>query len=119
MKALTQFNEFNWKGFSKDKVFVVTGVSEWRDYDTKQHMGTKVEVVISVDNTQYQQRDGKQISNLYEKLTFKVGKDIQVPIGAEVIPVNPVCSIYGEFRNQLSVRCDDVQASQNGTGGKD
>ena len=55
-------------------------------------------------------KDGTgEYSNLFEKFTVKVFKDINVPVGATVELVNPVGTVYGEFRNQLSVRADDVR----------
>lgn len=112
MKALYLFLMFLWDEFSKGKEFTVTAVSDWLDYDSKKKLGTRVDVVISADATPYQMKDGKQVSNLFEKLSFKVRKDITVSIGAKVVPVNAVATIYGQFRNQLSVKCDDIQVIQ-------
>ncbi len=116
MKALYLFFTFLWANFAADKEFTVTGVSDWLDYQTKQKLGTRVDVVISADATPYQSKDGQQVSNLYEKLAFKVHKDITVPIGAKVVPVNAVATVYGQYRNQLSVKCDDIQVVQAGKG---
>ncbi len=46
---------------------------------------------------------------MFEKLTFKVARDINVSEGDAVIPVDPQITIYGEFRNQLSVKCADIK----------
>ena len=110
MKGLTQFLEFNYPAFAEGKTFVVTGISEYLDYETKAHLGTKVECVISSDNTVYKFKDGEEFSNLFEKITFKVSKDVKFPLRTQVVPKNPVASIYGEYRNQLSVKCDDIVA---------
>ena len=85
-------------------------VMPWQDYDTKALLGTKVETVITVDNTPYQPgADGTVQTNLFEKVTFKVAKnDVNVKVGDFVKPVNAVATIYGEFQNQLSVKADDV-----------
>lgn len=109
MKGLNQFLGFDWGGFAAGKAFIVTSVSELLDYNTKAHLGTKVECVIGADNTPYKFKDGETFTNRYEKITFKVSKDVNIPIDARVMPVNAVATIYGEYRNQLSVKCDDIQ----------
>lgn len=109
MKNLNSFIEFNWKAFAEGKTFLVTGISEYQDFDTKAHLGTKVECVIIEDNTHYKTKGGEAVSNRYEKITFKVAKDVNIPVDSKVVPVNAVASIYGEFRNQLSVKCDSIQ----------
>lgn len=106
------FLKFIWDEFCAGKEFTVTGVSEWVDYESKAHLGTKVDVVISADATTYKAKDGQQISNLYERLTFKIAKNVTVPIGAKVVPVNAVATVYGQYRNLLSVKCDDIQVVQ-------
>ncbi len=108
MKGLNQFVAFDWDRFAEGKVFVVTNVSEYTDYETKNHLGTKVEAVIAVDRTPYAFKDGKQFSNLYEKITFKVAKDVKVPLESRVKPKGVTATIYGEYRNLLSVKCQDI-----------
>ena len=71
--------------------------------------GNKVDVVIAEDNTAYDTKDGENVTNQYEKLSFKIKKDVKVPMNARVIPVNPVAVVYGEYRNQLSVTADDIK----------
>lgn len=112
LKKLSQFVHFDFKGFMEGKICLVVGISEWVDHDTKKHMGTKVEVVIVEDKTQYVHKDGEVISNRYEKLIYKVKKDIKVPIDARVVPVNPVGTVYGDYRNQLSIVADDIRVIQ-------
>lgn len=109
MKFLALFAYFDWLKFAAGKKFVVIGCSEWLDYKTKQHSGTKVEVVIADDKTVYKSANGSTESNLYEKLTFKVGKDVNIPQKTIVEPVNVTATVYGEYRNQLSIRCDDIK----------
>ena len=108
MKKLSQFMRFDFEAFSKEKIYQVIGISEWRDYETKKHMGTKLEVVITRDNTQYKQKEGENVSNRFEKLTFKICKDINVPMNTSVMPINAVATVYGDYRNQLSVTADDI-----------
>lgn len=111
MKNLNQFNEFHWDKFAEGKCFSVAGVSEWKDFDTKEHQGTKVNVYISSDKTPYKpDKNGFVQTNLGEKLTFKVSKDIgNLTPGMTVVPVGVKATVYGEYRNQLSVRCDDIR----------
>lgn len=109
MKGLNQFVVFSWKDFANGKIFMVTGVSEYQDYESKEHLGTKVECVIIEDNTPYKFKDGETFSNRFEKIVFKVSKDVNVPVDAKVLPVNAVASIYRDYRNQISVKCDDIQ----------
>jgi len=108
MKGLNQYMTFNWDAFAEGKTFVVISIGEYQDYDTKSHLGTKVECVIASDDTNYKNKNGETYSNIYEKITFKVNKDINVPLKARVKPINAVATIYGDYRNQLSVKCDDI-----------
>lgn len=110
MKNLRQMIRTDWRWFAKDKRFMVTNVMPWQDYDTKALLGTKVETVITVDNTPYQAGpDGTVQTNLFEKITFKVAKnEVKVEVGDFVEPVNAVATIYGDYQNQLSVKADDV-----------
>ena len=109
LKKLNQFLQFDYPRFSDGKICQVVGVSEWVDYDTKKHIGTKIEVVIVEDKTRYTYKDGEVVSNRFEKLVYKVKKDVKVPIDARVEPVNPVATVYGDFRNQLSIVEDDIR----------
>lgn len=109
MKYLNQFQEFNFNRFAEGKVFRVIGQSEYKDFDTEAHLGTKIEVVIYKDETEYKRKEGETGSNLFEKINFKVSKDLNVTEGDVILPVDPVCTIYGEYRNQLSVKCSDIK----------
>ncbi len=108
MKGLNQFVDFDWDKFANGKVFIVTNVSEYSDYETKKHLGTKVEAVIAADRTPYSYKDGKVFNNLYEKVTFKVTKDVNVPLEASVQPKGVTATIYGDYRNLLSIKCQDI-----------
>lgn len=117
MKALKMFMEFNWAAFAEGKEFTVRSCSDWIDYNTKELMGTKVEVVITKDETDYHLKDGDTKSNLLETLIFKVSKKIQIPANSKVKPVAPKVKAYGRdyhgnftsYVNQLSIQCDDVE----------
>ena len=106
MKGLAKFLRFDTAAFLRDKELQITARSELVEYGTGQHQGTKFTVAITADKTMYPSgKDGTgEYSNLFEKFTVKVFKDINVPVGATVELVNPVGTVYGEFRNQLSVR---------------
>ena len=110
MRFLNQFNEFNFVQFSEGKTFNVVEVAPWQDYKTKELLGTEVTVVIMTDNTNYGEK--KTGTNRFEKLNIKVSKIISVPENAVVIPVNAVGTIYGEFRNQLSIKAEDIRIVQ-------
>jgi hypothetical protein len=110
MKKLGLFTSFDFNAFSKGKQFMSTGVREWKDHETGAILGTKIEAVIVKDRTDYgASKYGEKISNLFEKVIFKVRASIDVPLNVEIVPVNAVATVYGEYRNQLSITADDVQ----------
>lgn len=112
MKKLNQFLKFDMDTFSQGKLYQVVGIEPWNDFNTKAHLGTKVTTVIARDKTPYKCKDGEVVTNLYEKLVFKIRKDVQVPINSYIVPVNAVGVVYGDYRNQLSVTADDVRIMQ-------
>lgn len=118
MKYLNQFLKFGADPFFAGKVLTVTGIREWLDHETKAKLGWIVDTVITVDDTPYKYKAGAAASNLYEKLALKTPVNPSVSIGESVVPVNPVCTVYGEYRNQLSVRCDNVVAAPAAGKGK-
>ena len=110
MKYLRQFLKFDWDSFSSGKEFRVTGIAPWQDYDTKAILGTTVEVVIYQDKTKYNFKNGDTRTNQFEKINFKIRKEnVSIPAGTPVEPVNPSCTIYGDFGNLLSVKADDIR----------
>lgn len=113
MKHLNEFLTFDAEAFLKDKSFLTIAVKDWIDYDTKKKLGTAVETVITKDDTPYRTKDGKPAeTNRFEKIIFKVSKDVNVPLDSYIKAVNPTASVYGEYRNMLSVKCDDIQVLQ-------
>ena len=117
MNGLNLFMKFNWDAFSDGKEFLVKSTSDWTDYNTKEKLGTKIEVVISKDDTSYPVKNGRTISNLYETLFFKVKKDeVKVSANKKIVPVNPTVNAYGKnkdgsfskFLTSLSITCDDI-----------
>lgn len=109
LKKLNQFLKFDYARFHNGKILQVIGLSEWKEYKTEKHLGVKIETVITKDATEYIQKEGEKVSNLYEKLIFKCPKDIKVPLNAIIEPINPVATVYGDFRNQLSIVVDDIR----------
>lgn len=110
MKKLSMFTSFDFEAFSKGKKYLSTGTQPLKDPETGDRTGTKIESVIIKDLTDYgKSKDGTRVSNLFEKIVFKVPKIIDIPLNVEIIPINPVAKVWGEFQNQLSVRVDDVQ----------
>ncbi len=110
MKKLNMFLQFDWDGFAKDKSFQVTDLKPLRDREHNETiLGTVVELVILKDETDYQAKPGEVVSNLYEKFRVKVPQiSIDVRVGDFVELVNPVATVFGDYRNQLSVKADDI-----------
>lgn len=109
LKGLGQYNKFDLNGFLAGKKLVLTSVSEWRDYQSKELMGMKVEATITEDNTSYKTNGNLPISNLYNKLTIKVPGKVDLPIGTEVEIVDGEATVYGDYRNQLSIKAKAVR----------
>ena len=102
LKKLNQFNYFDAEGFFSKLKLITVGSTVWKEYGSNVVKGTKLEVVIASDKHRYN-------SNMYEKLTVKLPKEMDVPMNVEVKLINPEASIYGEYRNQLSIVAEDVQ----------
>ena len=110
MKKLSQFIMFDFDAFAKDKGFLCTGTKPWTDHESGVLRGTKVEAVIVRDKTPYApSKDGEAVTNLFEKIVFKVPSKISVPVSSEIVPVNPVATVYGEYHNQLSVTAESIK----------
>lgn len=88
----------------------VTGIPEWLDYESKQPMGWRIDTVITRDDTKYRVKDGQVISNLYQPQTFKCAAKPDVKIGDIVEAVDvTACTLYGQFRNQISIKCQTMR----------
>lgn len=109
LKKLSQFENFDAVGFFEKLNLGAVGKSEWKDFETGEHKGTKVEIVIIGDKHEYNSANGEVISNVYEKLTVKVPMDIDVPMNSQVRLINPNATVYGQYRNQLSITADDIE----------
>lgn len=122
LKKLSHFQLFDTKKFFESKDFMLSKVEEWQEGDDPQHLqtvGTKVTGVIFRDNTDYG-KAGQGI-NSGESLVFKVSQP--VTNFSSWKPFNTVfkannftkVSVYGEYRNQLSVKVPRLTAI-NGAG---
>lgn len=120
MKCLYQFENFDMDRFLSGKELTVTACGPWLDYDTKAQLGTKIETVITRDKTPYTPGKNGIATNLYEKMTVKVAKEVSVPISSQIELINATANVYGDYRNQLSVKAEDVKvigsAAQQGSG---
>lgn len=105
LKGLTLFLVFNATAFFKDKLLTIEQCIQWLG-DNGEVLGTKILLLIVQDNTKYP--SDKPISNRHRMITVKVPKVINLPVDSKVILINPLCKVYGEFRNQLSITCEDV-----------
>lgn len=110
LRHIREYERFDLEGFIKLLELMVTNISAWEDYTTKARLGTKVEVVITKDDTPYQPgADGSVQTNIFEKLVFKVRKnEVAVKVGDIVVPKGAEALVYGDYRNQLSITADDV-----------
>lgn len=110
LKKLSLFQYFDIDGFLAKKKLMTVGVSEWKDFQTQSILGTKVEVVIVADETDYGNTDGNVVNNLYEKLSVKIPAKLNnVPMNTAVRLVNPETVVYGEYRNALSITADNIE----------
>ena len=111
MKQLSAFNRFDWQGFLANKVLMVRAilpVPMYKDGKKVGYQGSKVSVCIAKDATKYPNTDPNQ-SNYLENFDIKVPDDVETVRGkltiGDTIKVEKCdkCSIYGDFRNQLSM----------------
>ena len=120
LRHIREHERFDLEGFLHMMELMVTNITPWEDYATKARLGTKVEVVITKDDTPYQPGpDGSVQTNLFDKLVFKVRKnEVAVKVGDIVVPKGAEALVYGEYRNQLSITADDVVAVDKNVGMK-
>lgn len=121
LKKLTSFQTFDSTSFFKDKAFLFTKSEDWKEGEDSDHMvsvGTKVTGVIFQDETNY----GHELKGLNEgeSITFKVRQPLSAfsnwqPFGTQFV-VNKVekASIWGDFRNQLSVKVPSLEVVSRG-----
>lgn len=107
--GIPQFEDFRHHDFLKDKDLCFVTKAPWLDFETKRNLGWKFTLLITRDDTEYIQKPDVNRSNLFEKLDVKVTHDIDLPQNAKVELVNPVFKVYGQYRNNLSITCDDIK----------
>lgn len=123
MKRLSDFLEFRLKEFLQDKTIRVTDQKQWfEDAEKKVVLGDSIEGGIARDNTLHTTKAGEQLRNvnLYEKFSIKVPVGhTPVKIGDIIEIVDGKATVYGDYRNKLSVRAKDVRViNPQSQGGK-
>ena len=111
LKGLNRFNRFDSESFFNKKALLYLKAEPWEERtesgDSVRSLGSKVSVLIARDDTDYGQSD---VTNFGESLTIKV-RDLDPEVFEELIPMKSQlaitnverATIYGEFRNQLSL----------------
>lgn len=107
MKNLSQFMYFDIDGFLTGKTLLLIRIDPWLKYDTKENLGTKAELVITSDKTDY--GNSAKSNNLYEKIVVKVPKELNLPLNSTVKLIEPVANVYGDYRNQLSIVSENLE----------
>lgn len=115
LQCLNQFESFEIKPFLADKDLCFVDKKEWKDYQTKKHLGFEFTFVILRDDTKYQQTGNTIKTNRYEKIDVKVAHDVNITLDDLVELVNPTARVYGDYRNQLSITCDDIKVISSKT----
>lgn len=106
LKKLSLFQYFDIDTWLAKKKLMTAGVQEWRDFETQRVLGTKIDVVIVSDETDY----GNVVNNLYEKLSVKIPAKLNnVPMNTVIRLVNPEAVVYGEYRNALSITAENIE----------
>lgn len=120
LKMLNRFQVFDSARFFEGKKFLLTKLEPWQEGNDVEHLrtvGTKVTGVIAIDDTQY----GKDLTGVNEGeiITFKVRQPITKfqnwqPLQTvfQAVKFDRVV-IWGDYRNQLSVRVPDLQEVEN------
>lgn len=111
MNNLGQFTRFDAAAFLTGKKLQYVDKANWVDHDSGALLGTRVDLVIIEDKTDYKVKaDGTPArTNRFEKLTVKVPGAVSLSDDAMVEIVNPVGTVWGEYRNQLSLKADEVR----------
>lgn len=114
LKAIAQF--FDYSRFVQEKELAVKETRPLRDANTGLVIGTRVEVLIWKDDTEYApNKDGSIPTNRYNTFTVKVHKkDLGLEVDDIVEFKGVVAKIYGEYNNELSVEADDVVVVRKG-----
>lgn len=107
---LSAYDKFPFEEFVKDKKLEVTDLKSWLDYETGRRLGTTVTVSIAEDNSEYPTSAVGEVKDNYRQVfSVKVRKDnIAVKRDDVVRFIGVEAKIIGDYRNQLSVKADDV-----------
>lgn len=120
LKMLSHFQKFDSEKFFADKKFLFTKVQEWREGSDQNNLhvvGCKISGLVAIDQTKY----GKDLTGVNEGeiITFKVRQPITKfqnwqPLQTvfQAVKFDRVV-IWGDYRNQLSVRVPDLQEVEN------
>lgn len=113
LKKLSVFKQFDNQAFFEPKSLMAMSEESWVDFDSGKKLGTKLNVVIWQDQSDY---GDPTITNVGQTLSVKIAgrepRNITTPHLVRLI--NPEATIYGEYQNQLSVRADDVEDLEGG-----
>lgn len=113
LKKLSAFKQFDNQGFFEPKALMAMSEELWVDYDSRKKLGTKLNVVIWQDQSDY---GDPAITNAGQTLAVKIaGREPRTNITPHLVRlINPVATVYGDYQNQLSVRADDVEDLEGG-----
>lgn len=109
MRYLKNYLRFDFKAFTEKMSMKVKRIEEWKDYDTKEIMGTKIALTIE-DDTVYEKSDGgmDEGANEGETLVVKVRKPISQFADWKrrdfvSVPEVEKATVYGDYMDKLSV----------------
>jgi len=109
LKSLGTYTYFSLEDFLAKKRLVFVKASQWGEGEVNNLKieGSKIAVLIVLDETKYPKDD---ISNFGEQLIIKI-RGVAPSAFAKLRPLDTVveitdierCTVYGDFKNQLSV----------------
>ena len=120
LKSLSSFQRFDGERFFHDKRILFTKAEDWQEGEDMEHMrsvGTKITGVIFSDETDYG-RDLKGV-NQGESLTIKVRQPLSAfenwQVFQTIFSVEKIdkATIWGDYRNQLSIKVPSLKVLQN------
>lgn len=110
LKKLRDFLYFDVDLFFEAKELRITGIKDWIDKETKKVLGTRAEIAIVKDDTDY--GDAGKTSNKYEKFYVKVPVKLNLPLDTIVTLKNPEANVWGEYSNILDVTAENIIPKQ-------
>lgn len=113
LKKLSVFKRFDNQAFFEPKALMAMSEEQWLDFDSGKKLGTKLNVVIWQDRSDY---GDPTITNVGQTMSVKIaGREPQSNISPHLVRlINPVATVYGEYQNQLSIRADDFEDIEGG-----